>query len=43
VEGFTWALDKTMEGDYFDMAIVSALWGSPNLTDRFPVFLTPES
>jgi acyl-CoA synthetase (NDP forming) len=35
-ELFAEALERTMEGNYFDMAIVVPLWGPPNLTDRLP-------
>jgi acyl-CoA synthetase (NDP forming) len=37
------ALEKSMEGSEFDMAIVAALWGPPNLTDRLPGLLAEKA
>lgn len=33
------ALEKTMSGDFYDIAIVAALWGPPALTDKLPRML----
>lgn len=33
---FAEAVEKTLEGDDYDMAIVAALWGPPALTDELP-------
>ncbi|MBI1912962.1 MAG: CoA-binding protein [Deltaproteobacteria bacterium] len=38
-EWYADALEKTMAGDNYDMAIVAALWGPPALTDRLPDML----
>jgi len=36
---FTSALEMTMSGSEFDIAIVAALWGPPALTDALPEML----
>jgi len=39
-EWFKEALLRTMEGDFYDIAIVAALWGPPKLTDRLAELLS---
>lgn len=42
-ELFAAALEKSMEGSGFDIAIVAPLWGPPNITDRLPELLAEKA
>ncbi len=42
-EMFADVLEKTMEGDYYDMAIVAPMWGPPQLTDELVDIIAKKS
>ncbi|MBI5344380.1 MAG: CoA-binding protein [Deltaproteobacteria bacterium] len=42
-ELFAEAIEKTMSGDNYDIAIVAALWGPPALTDEMPELIAEKA